>query len=267
MCYSKEVQLLTSLLIFISCLVYYLYFRNKHKRDQWFQKFLDTILLVFVLIGLHQFSEFLSLLTGSEIIYKIGLVSSISAMYFVLQSFEILTNRNIHKNIALVVIAAVSLWIFATPMQFEGTSFYVRHYSVFIWSAAWMFLFIYWHLCIFLYWKGKMDQKKKALLRYMLCLIDASFIISVLYVLLGYWLFQVNVCVDAPSIWCTFYVIQAILIPFFLFKVEKMFKQEKKTTQSLMTTIVLLLLAFVIVIILVSMLPLFSCLSVKLVFP
>jgi len=103
MCYSKEVQLLTSLLIFISCLVYYLYFRNKHKRDQWFQKFLDTILLVFVLIGLHQFSEFLSLLTGSEIIYKIGLVSSISAMYFVLQSFEILTNRNIHKNIALVV--------------------------------------------------------------------------------------------------------------------------------------------------------------------
>lgn len=266
MCYSKEVQLLTSLLIFISCIVYYFYFHKKYK-NVWYQRVLNSILFVFICIGLHQFFEFLALETGSVLMYKTGLIISLSAMYFVLRSFEILTNRNIHKNIALYLLGIVSLWIFATPMHFEGVSFYVRHYAVFFWSVAWMFLFIYWHICIFSYWKEKEKKKEKALLLYMLCLIDGSFLLSVLYVLLGNWLFHVNVCLDAPSIWCTFYVLQAFLIPLFLSQLPKLFKQEKKTMQSIKKTVLFLLVSLIIVVALIALLPLFDCLSMKVVFP
>lgn len=267
MCYSKEVQLLTSIIILFSCIVYYFYFHNKYKKNKWHQTVLNSILFVFLCIGLHQFFEFLALETGNILIYKAGLIISLSAMYFVLRSFEILTNRTIHKNIALLLLAAVSLWILLTPMHFEGVSFYVRHYSVFFWSGAWMFLFIYWHACIFSYWKQKGKKKEKALLLYMLCLIDGSFLLSILYVLLGHWVFRVNACLDAPSIWCTFYVIQAFLIPLFLFQLPKLFKQERKTMQSIKKTILFLAISLVIVVIFIAMLPLFDCLSMKVVSP
>ena len=112
MCYSKEIQLITSLIILISALVYYIYYSKKYK-DKWALQFLKSSMLVFLCIGLHQFFEFLSLLTYNQTIYKIGLVISISSAYFLLRSLEVLSNKKLYSHIALIVILLIVL-------QFHG---------------------------------------------------------------------------------------------------------------------------------------------------
>ena len=271
MCYSKEVQLITESIILLSCLFYYIYFSKIFSgyKKQWLNPFLNNVILVFLCIGFHQFFEFLSLVTNSQVIYKLGLIISISSMYFVLRSLEVLTNRNFHSKISLFIILAAALYNIFIPMSFASFSFYVRHYSGFVWASLWMLLFIYWHICSIISANSLKDSSsKKAILYYMMCIADISFILSLIYILFGYFTYSVNVCYDSPSIWCTFFVIQSFFIPFFLSSLPAIFKRPKiLVSDTIRKTVFLLLISAAILIVLILTFPFFGCLTWKFVFP
>ncbi|MEK7189840.1 MAG: hypothetical protein AAB666_02560, partial [Patescibacteria group bacterium] len=234
----------------------------------WLLPFLKNIIAVFALIGGHQIFEFLSLATHSQIIYKIGLLLSISSMYFLIRSLEVILNRNLRSKIVLLIIGAVAIHAFLIEMSFESHSFYLRHNSAFVWASAWMLLFIYFHICAL---KGrnflKDDISKKAIITYLLATLDISFILSVIYTLIGYSQFSVNVCIDSPSIWCTFYVVQIFALPLFLSAVPKILDAPKeKTNQTPKQTILYFIFSIAILAGLISTLPFFKCLSLKFVF-
>ena len=271
MCYSKEVQLVTGATILIFSVFYYVLYSIKYHalKKKWLIPFLRYVLLGFVFAGLHQIFEFLSLVTNSQIIYKIGLTFSMFIMYFFLRSLEVLLNRNLKSKLALVFIGITVLHIFLVEMYFEPFSFYLKHNSTFIWSCVWMLIFCYFHICAL---KGrkllKNDLAKKAILTYLLATLDISFLLSLIYVLWGYFQFSVNVCTDAPSIWCTFYVIQIFALPTFLSTVPMIIEQPKqRTIQNIKDTFLYLLLALLLVILMASTLTFFDCLTVKYVFP
>lgn len=271
MCYSQEVQLATGSTIWASSLIYYIWFSIKYQAMQkkWLMPFLKNVIIAFALIGGHQIFEFLSLLTQNQIVYKIGLILSISSMYFFLRSLEVILNRNLRSKIALWIIGGVAVQAFLVEMSFEQFSFYLRHNSAFVWASAWMLLFIYFHVCAL---KGrkllKDDTSKRAIITYLLATLDISFILSIIYTLWGYSKFSINVCTDSPSIWCTFYVIQIFALPLFLSAVPRILDAPKnKTTQTLKETLLYFLVSITILILLVSILPFFKCLSLKFVFP
>ena len=270
MCYSKEVQLITSLIILVSAVFYYLYYSKKiNSKELWQKSFLNSSMLVFLCIGLHQFFEFLSLITNNNFIYKIGLIISICAVYFLLRSLELLSNKKLYSWIALLPILFVSIQILFSKMNFSETSFYIKHNSAFFWAATWLLLFIYWHVCTFkIYSELKDKDSKKTLLVYLLAIADVSFILSALYVLAGYFLFSVNVCTDSPSIWCTFYVVQSFIIPLLMFRLKNYFKRSKSPNKStLRQTLFYFIISLGILLILIAVLPLFNCLTWKFIFP
>lgn len=270
MCYSKEVQLITSLIILISVLIYYIYYSRKSiLKESWKKSFLNETMLIFLCIGLHQFFEFLSLLTNNKLIYKIGLIISICGVYFFLRSLEILSNKNYYSRIAIIPIVLVSLHILFSNMIFSEASFYLKHNSAFFWAATWIFLFIYWHFCAFkTYSETKDDPSRKTLIIYLLAIADISFILSAIYVLIGYFVFSVNVCTDSPSIWCTFYVIQSFFIPILMIRLSNYFKRPTKFRKiSIKQLITYLIISLFILIILILILPFFNCLTWKFIFP
>ncbi|MFH1770142.1 MAG: hypothetical protein ABH828_01155 [archaeon] len=180
-----------------------------------------------------------------------------------------MTNRKVYSNIALWIIVAVSLHIIFEPMYFESVSFYVRHLSALVWSAAYIFLFIYWHVAAFRIRKElKDDQSKKTIILYMFAVADVSFILSIIYSVFGYFKFSTNFCYDYPSIWCTFYVVQAFIVPFFFMSLPRIFKRpqhEKKFSEK--NIIIFIIISVVILLLLISTLPFFDCLAWKFVFP
>ncbi len=271
MCYSLGVQLATSLIILISAVIYFFYYKNKYENSEkkWLLPFLYSSMAIFLCIGLHQFFEFLSLLTNNTIIYKIGLIISICAVYFFLRSLEILSNTKIYSWIAIIPIFLVSLQIIFSPLTFGSTSFYLQHSSAGLWAIVWLFFFIYWHICAFkINSEIKDDKSKHTILIYLLTIADISFILSAIYVFVGYFLFSVNVCTASPSIWCTFYVIQSFLIPILFFRLGKAFKRTNKQKKIKVKQIIFyLILSLLILLLLIFILPLFNCLSWKLVFP
>lgn len=271
MCYSKEVQLITSVIILSSAFFYYFYYSKKYSnsKKKWLLPFLRSTMLVFLCIGLHQFFEFLTLVTNNLIIYKIGLIISICSVYFLLHSLEVLSNKRIYSWIAIIPISLVSLHIIISPMNFTAASFYLKHNSTFFWAATWLVLFIYWHICAFrIYLKIKDDASKKTILIYLLSIADASFMLSAIYVFAGYFFFSVNVCTDSPSIWCTFYVIQSVLTPLLFFRLGNSFKRADKTQKiTVRQTITYLIISLLILTVLILTLPLFKCLTWKFVFP
>ena len=271
MCYSKEVQLITGSIIVLSSIFYYLTYSLKFKQTNkaWLKPFLTNVILIFLCIGLHQLFEFLSLTINNQIIYKVGLIISISSMYFMLRSLEVLANKKIYSQASLILIMLVALHAFLSSMSFEGTSFFVRHHSVFIWATAWMLLFIYWHICALNARKDlKDDDSRKIMLLYLLAVADLSFILSAAYVIIGYFSFGVNVCQDSPSIWCTFFVIQAFFAPVFLSVLPKVFlRPNKEKEQKISKTIFYILLSILILAILILSLPFFHCLTWKFIFP
>ena len=220
-------------------------------------------------LGLHQFFEFLTLVTNNLLVYKIGLIISICTMYFLLRSLEILTNRKIHSWIALIIIALVSIHIIISPMEFTEKSFYISHDTAFLWAIGYLILFFYWHIGAFkAYSEIKDDKSRKTLIWYLLAVTDISFILSVLYVFIGYIFFSVNVCTDGPSIWCTFSVLQAFFIPYIMYRLDKVFKRsEKKKMFTVKQTIMYLIIALIILAAVVAIFPLFDCLSWKFIFP
>jgi len=271
MCYSKEVQLITSIIILASALFYYFYYSRKYQNSKmkWLSPFLKSSMLVFLFIGLHQFFEFLSLVTNNVLIYKVGLIISICAVYFLLRSLENLSNKKIHSWIAIIPIIFISLQIIFSPMNFAEASFYLKHNSAFFWAAAWLFLFLYWHVCAFkIYSEIKDNKSKKTLIIYLLTIADVSFILSAIFVFVGYFFFSVNVCTDSPSIWCTFYAIQSFLIPILFFRLGKSFNRNNKPTKiTTKQTIIYLIISLLILILLILTLPLFNCLTWKFIFP
>jgi hypothetical protein len=273
MCYSKEVQLATSLIILLSALFFYFYYSKRYSKypkqeQKWLKPFLNNVILIFVAIGGHQLFEFLSLITNNQLIYKIGLIISISAMFFMLRSLEIFTNKKFYSKFSIIIIIGVAIHALLNPLQFESSSFHLRHFSVFIWSCSWLLLFIYWHICTFSI-KNRLDKKsKKTLFIYLLTLADISFILVTIYTIWGYFKFSVNVCTDSPSIWCTFFVIQALFIPFFLSTLPLSFNRPKEHSHiPFKTFIIYLLVSLVILLALLLILPFFKCLTWKFVFP
>ena len=271
MCYSKEVQLISSLIILASAVFYYFYYSKRYRdsKKKWLPDFLLSSMLAFLCVGLHQFFEFLTLVTNNIWVYKIGLIISICAVYFFLRSLEDLSNTKLHSWIALIPITIVSLHIIVSPMTFGTVSFYLKHNSAFFWATTWLFLFIYWHVCAFKIYSGiKDDYSRKTILVYLLALADVSFILSAIYVFMGYFFFSVNVCTDSPSIWCTFYVVQSFLMPLLFFKLRGTFRRESKPSKiKVQQTILYLAISLIILLILILTLPLFDCLTWKFVFP
>ncbi len=266
MCYSKEVQLITSLIIFITSISYYFYYKTKYKK-KWSIDFLGFVTIGFLCIGGHQFFEFLSLLTENSYIYKIGLILSISSIYFFIRSLEILANEKVHSTIVLYILGALSIYILAMPVEFSSAQFYVRHSTAFLWAFVWIVLFVFWHI-IAIKRMTSMEKTQKTLFLYILAVLDVSFFLSIIYTFVGYIFYSVNVCTDSPSIWCTFYVVQVLLVPFFYAVLPKIAKRPKKTLRfSWETAIKLLLLAFVITLAISLIIPFFDCFSWKLVFP
>ena len=132
-----------------------------------------------------------------------------------------------------------------------------------------MLLFIYFHVCAI---RGKQllkdDASKRAILFYLLATLDISFILSVAYALWGYSQFSLNVCTASPSVWCTFTVVQVLVLPLFLSAVPRILHvPEKATSQTVKETLIYVAISFAILLLLLSTLPFFNCLSLKFVFP
>lgn len=271
MCYSQEVQLITAVIILVSCLFYYWFYSKRYanSKEKWLKSFLNNVVLGFACIGIHQFCEFLSLVTNNQIIYKIGLIVSISSMYFFLRSLEILINQKLYSKLVWVIILGIAIHTLMVPMDFTSKSFYLQHNSVFFWAVAYLLLFIYWNICALRSYPQLKDQhSKKTLLIYLLATIDVSFILSAIYILLGYFYLSVNVCTDSPSIWCTFFVIQAGLVPILLSRLPRLFNISKNPIKMPVKKIIsMLLISLLVLITLILTLPFFKCLTWKFVFP
>jgi hypothetical protein len=168
-----------------------------------------------------------------------------------------------------VVVGIIWLQVALSPLEFSAASFYVRHHSLFFWAAAWLVMFAYWHACAFdCYTRLEDERSKRSLIIYLLSLADVSFILSAVYVVVGYVGFGVNVCTDAPSVWCTFYVIQSVLIPLLFFRLPQGFtRRQEPTSLGLSKLVLLCAVSAAIVGLMILALPLFHCLSWKFIFP
>lgn len=271
MCYSKEVQLSTGIIILIFSFFSYIFYSIKYQATEkkWLIPFLHNVILACVFIGIHQTFEFLSLITYSQIIYKIGLIFSISTNYFLIRSLEIIFNKDLKSKISLIIIGVIAIYSLLITQTFEPYSFYVRSNSIFIWACAWMLLFIYFHICAINNIQILNDDlSKKSIIIYLFSIIDISFILTAIYATWGYFRFNVNFCTDSPSIWCTFSVIQILTLPFFLTIIPTILNRPKeKTSQTVKQTILYFFISIIILLLLILILPLFNCLNFKFIFP
>lgn len=271
MCYSKEVQLTTGSIILISTIFFYLRYSKLYQKTgkKWLLPFLTTSLIASALIGGHQIFEFLSLVTNNQIVYKTGLLISISAMLFYLFALEKLYNRNLHAKYFILGVLGLALHMFSVPMEFQAHSFYLKHFSIFLWGAYWMVMFFYFHICAFTQRKalGK-NVSSMAVLLGLLAFADVSFILSAIYSIWGYRSWGLDFCTEVPSIWCTFSVIQVLTIPALLSILPKALKsQPTKTTLSKKTAFKYFLISLVMLVLWAVIAPFYKCLTIKSVFP
>lgn len=274
MCYSKEIQLATWTIIILFCLLYYIFFHRKFrsKNHKKLKPFLQEILIAFSLIWWHQIFEFLSLWTHNQTIYKTWLILSISSMYFFIRSLEKILNQNLRSYLALILIILVWIHSYTVDMNFWESNFFLKHNSVFIWASAWMFLYIYFNICILKWIKHlEKNKSKKILIIYLFSTLWISFILSLIYTIWGYIKYSTNVCTESASIWCTFFVIQVFILPFFLIKVHKYKvpddESKKEIKQTKKETVKNIIISLLILILLILILPFFKCLTLKFIFP
>ncbi len=235
MCYSKEVSLAAGSLIATGCLyswIKHIGFRIKKAASK-LHPFFKYVLIGLLCDAGHQFFEFASIATGSQLLYKIGLIVSISAMYFFLRSLESLTRLRFGSNAFILLIILTAIYIFVHPMVFENLHFWVRGESHVVWGAMWIALFVYWNVCAFYARKISGSKINKKLLSiYPFFVLNISFILSLVYAYVARF-FQVSgsscssdvMCVfdvvkDSPSIWCVFAAMQVLFVPF-LFRAMK----------------------------------------------
>ena len=132
-----------------------------------------------------------------------------------------------------------------------------------------MLLFIYWHAAaIKEYISTKNKNEKHEIMLFLILTMDISFILSVVYTSFGYFFYNLNLCTDYPSIWCTFAVTQAFFLLLLFHKVSKGFPRPKKEhSQKIKTTFTLFIISIIILLLLIIFLPYFDCLTWKSVFP
>ncbi|MBT4121127.1 MAG: hypothetical protein HOA57_03410 [Candidatus Magasanikbacteria bacterium] len=221
MCYSKEVSLVVGSVIASGCSYSwwkYVWGSTKTKikkalADKRLISFFRYIIIGYACIAGHQLMEFFAIYTGSNIVYKIGLITSISAMYFFMKGLEILTKINFGSKIFVVIIALVGLGMFLNDMTFENYHFWVRGHSHIIWASAWMILFIYWNVCVFYVRKiSPVHENKRLLLWATFAILNISFLLSLGYAFLSAFinkagivcsrdiLTSFNVLQDSPSV-------------------------------------------------------------------
>lgn len=272
MCYSKEVQLITGSSIVGFSSYYWYYFTQKFQqlKKNYLLPFLYNTVTGFALIGGHQLFEFLSLVTQSQVIYKVGLILSVFGMFFGLRAIEKLYNRSFYSQFFLLAILASALHMFSINMHFEAHSFFLRHHDIMIWGMVWLVMFFYAHFCAF----GEIQILKKSLTHLklaviFLCFSDLSFLLSLAYTIFGYYYLKFSVCTDLPSIWCTFAVIQAIVLPISLgYILPKLSKPPKQHTKLPLTKALIYLFASIITLaVFIIAFPFFRCVIVKLAFP
>lgn len=253
MCYSKEISLGVSVAIFLLFIIYYYKYVIQSKKSAKLRElipYFSNLLLVFLFTGFHQFSEFLSVLTDNGIIYKIGLFLSMWIMYFNMRALESLSNHSFNGKYFIPIIILVGIYIFSVPMSFENMNFWVRGHSHFIWAMAWIGFFFYWNVCIF-YMLIKWGQRKNKVFGWRhLILIDFSFIITMLYVIISIVSgpYGLKVFQDFPSIWCTLLVLQMPLLPVVFEFIKKHYRKrgnEPIQHPNIPTKILLILLALV----------------------
>ncbi len=249
--YAEKIQLFTGLLIlFIASSGYYLaklYYTKKGRND--LQYFLKIYMFAGSLIGTHQVFEFLSLHYQSQIIYKVGLLISLSGMIIYGISLEILYNKNFYfKRLGFIGLLISIIYLFSKNTHFDTLDFHLTHYSIFVWTLIWLFLLIYWNICIIF---GRQNIKRyikgSVTLMYPLVTMMISFFISLFYSIYSYLKQQENICTNFPSVWCTLAFLQIAFIPIFLVQLPKLYNKRpprsslstKKFHQYLFATLLL----------------------------
>lgn len=244
MCYSKEVTFAVGTLMTISsAYTWNAFVRNND--DPLLKPAFKNILFGYLCIALHQFGDSFSILTGSQIIYKLGLIASITCMFFYMRSLEALSKISFGSNIFAIIIALCALHIMLTPLSFENLGFWVRGdktSAYLVWSTSWLALFIYWNVCLLYFRKITVSPINRHLLvKYGMYSINISFILYNLYAysllliksaslkgLVNTWdLFKsFDLVMDSPSIWCVFSVTQAFLIPLLFKQMSEKYKSQ-----------------------------------------
>lgn len=273
MCYSKEVQAATGGTVLLFSLGSYILYSIKYKnmQEKWLLPFLKNVILFFAMFGGHQFLEFLALAMNSQFFSKTAMILSVSSVYFLLRSLEIILNRNLRSKIALFFIAAFAFYTYflAGDMLFFSYSFYVMHYPIFLWVSLYMIFFIYWHVCALLGIRFlKDDVSKKTMIFYLFAVIDIAFFLSLAYATWGYSKYSANMCTGLPSIWCTFSVAQVFFLPLFLGAIPKIINvPTQKTKQSIGETIIYISVSLILFYLFMRFAPpFFGCLGLKFLF-
>lgn len=256
MCYSKEVTLTASIIIFSLCAYYYYkyvyktYNAKKASADiKHLKPFFINVILAFLCIGGFNFLEFLSIATGNEIIFKIGLIVSISSMYFLIKSLEKLTHNSFYSVFFIPIILGVAIHIFSAPAVFLNVKFWVRAgENTLLWATVWITLFFHWNLCAFYLILKSKPLKKKILGIYVFETLVISYLLAVGYGGIAVFFNKslVDSIKDVPSIWCVFFVVQILFLPHLFKIITKYYKaniKEATYTVSLKEKIILLIIS------------------------
>lgn len=262
---AEKVQLVTGIIDISAAIVGYFLF-------SWYYKKINKAFLIPILkfvaigsacIGGHQVFEYLSLISGSNIIYKIGLIISISGMLFFLISLEKLYNRDFYSRYLKYLIALLALYLFSRPVEFSTLKFHLEHHSVIAWSFLWFVFFVYWlALIVFELRKVVEHISKRVAILYMLCSMTLSFLIAAAYSVWAYSSEGVNICTSYPSVWCTFGVIQMIFSPLFFVILAKDTKSlPRKSKLAIKDFFLYLIIVSMITVATMYLLAMTSCLS------
>ncbi len=195
--------------------------------------FFRSVIAGHLCIGVHQLGEFLAITTGQQAIYKLGLIASISCMFFLMRSLQQLTGARYGAPAFAIIIAVIGAEMFTRSMPFSDERFFVRGEAHFLWGAAWLALFTYWNLCIeHARRRSRTLGNRRLLRRYAWLSLNASFVLAFLYsfaaafshdflpeepalacVGLGSAAVGHSLIRDTPSIWCVFSGAQALCLP------------------------------------------------------
>lgn len=266
MCYSKEVSLTVAVLIFSVCIGLWYYFSNRYHKH--LRPFYGNVLVGMALIGGHQLSEFLSVYFESDSIYRVGLILSLSSMYFFMRSLETLTHYQFRSHYFIPIIFLIIVHVFLITTVFSENKFWVRGESHLFWALIWLLLFIYWHVCtIYVIRHTRVVAKSRILKEYLWEVLDVSFFISIIYVFVAYVGQTMSLWMDAPSIWCTFFVVQVLFIPRLFSKIGKTYTHdETQHVVSWTDQLKLILISVVIFVVVYLVSPLLPILAEKFVF-
>jgi len=232
MCYSKEVSLISGSGMALASsffwwkFVYQMGIERAKKvviKAKELRGFFVSLILAYACIAGHQFGEFFAILLADITTYKIGLIFSISATYFLVRAVEQLTKLNFYSGVVAALIGLVGVHILITPMVYENYHWWVRGYSHGVWAAVWLTLFMYFWMVMFYVISITKSKVNRKLLWFMFAGVNVSFLVSVTYAFVLSYLIKHNISEfcsldvisgftfarDFPSIWCTASVVQA----------------------------------------------------------